>query len=230
MNYYHEMEKTLTTLQQNESQNRNDKKKSKQFRSSMAVEEIILKDMEKQLNLFNTTYNRSSSHNIIEIENNNDNSNKDSQFNSIHDNNLKIINKKTKYIYILHIELLLILFLSLITIVTVIVFYSENQLPDIQDNNGKWRYNCPLKRFNLLSNGVEMAIIFILILKVIKIWNYVFVFKHIKSLGYSLLIWITLGPFIDLISYVSIFNSTSTYILFTYFTGIICYVTILILN
>jgi len=222
MNYFHVVEKTMTSLHQEETaskyNNRDERRKSKQIRSTMTIEEIILKDMEKQLNLFNTTYNKSSSHNIMANEkkskmekNNNkhdDYSNKESHLNDVHDNDLNVINKKTKYIYTLHIELLILFLLGLIILTTILVFFSANDTINIRENSGKWRYTCPLEGFNLLLNGIEMAYIILLVLKVLKIWNYVYVFKHIKYLGYSLLIWVTLGPLIDvnLYNFICLYN------------------------
>ncbi|OUM68105.1 hypothetical protein PIROE2DRAFT_4240 [Piromyces sp. E2] len=191
MNYFHVVEKTLTSLHQEESaakyDNVNEKQKHKSSeKSSMSLEEIILRDTEKRLNLFNSTYNKPPSYNTMDStklrKGKNDrisfykhesiiNKNNETHFNSVHDNDLYIINKKTNA--------------------------NNDSTDNFREDSGKFRYSCPLETFNLLLNGIEMAFIIILILKVLKVWSYVYVFKHIKYLGYSLLIWITLGPLIE---------------------------------
>jgi len=68
---------------------------------------------------------------------------------------------------------------------------------DVQDSEGKWRYECPLNRMNLIFNMMDFVFIIFLLAKAINIWNYTYVFKCLKSMGYAIIIWITIGPIIN---------------------------------
>ncbi|ORX79566.1 hypothetical protein BCR32DRAFT_269397 [Anaeromyces robustus] len=141
------------------------------------------------------------------------------------------LNKSIKKIHSLFMEITVMYIIVLIFIVFVIIYNSFNENKEIQQNfDGKWRYNCPLDRFNIIMDLIEFFALINLLCKVLKIWNFSYVFKCVKYIGFASMIWFTNGPLVYLISYFTIYkdNSNSFNSFNTTMNGI-CYFIIYIL-
>lgn len=119
------------------------------------------------------------------------------------DKKLNSMNTKIEYIHLVHIESVLIYILTYIIMIIVVLLYipKSNSIENnyIQEFDGKWRYKCSLEYINSIMNAVELTLIIYLLLKVFKTWNYICVFKCLKYIGLSSLIWVTLGPLVNVI-------------------------------
>lgn len=152
-------------------------------------------NIEKELNAINSIYNIKDTHKSSKYNSNeNINNNKNEQ------NIMKIINKKIYYIHSVHVEAIILHFFILSFLIFGIFYYNKyNNDNDIQERNKKWRYQCPLIKFDLLMNIIELIIINFMLFIIIKIWNYTYIFKYIKYIGFSLFIWVITGPLSDVI-------------------------------
>eukprot|EP00833_Pecoramyces_ruminatium_P018420 jgi/Orpsp1_1/1192452/evm.model.d7180000093395.1 len=119
-------------------------------------------------------------------------------FNDIKDDESKDtsgLNKCIEIIYSLNIEFSVICIISIIIYIMVVIFLKYSKKDNlIQEYDGRWRYQCPLEHADLVANLIELLLLLFLIIKVIKIWVYIFVFKCVKYIGYSSIIWISIGP------------------------------------
>jgi len=68
-----------------------------------------------------------------------------------------------------------------------------------QDNNGEWIYTCPTLPFDEILNIVEFLFLILLIMKVKKVWNYKYIFSLTKYLSYTVLVWVAIGPLVNVI-------------------------------
>eukprot|EP00833_Pecoramyces_ruminatium_P000462 jgi/Orpsp1_1/1174494/evm.model.c7180000050324.1 len=147
------------------------------------------------------------------------------------DKKLNSMNTKIEYIHLVHIESVLIYILTYIIMIIVVLLYipKSNSIENnyIQEFDGKWRYKCSLEYINSIMNAVELTLIIYLLLKVFKTWNYICVFKCLKYIGLSSLIWVTLGPL--LISKISIYNNSNVYNWFNILLNGLCYILMLLL-
>lgn len=150
-----------------------------------SLNEKILLKIEKELNQINKINKKKD----LEINKLNK---KDSLYNSTL--TLNRMNKKVENIHSLYIELIVLYFVFFIGFISLSIIYSFKQDDEIQELNGKWRYHCPLESINSFITLVELILILYLLSKILKVWNYMFVFKILKNIGYSVIIWTTLGP------------------------------------
>jgi len=109
------------------------------------------------------------------------------------------LNKSISYIHSLCTESIYIFIITILIIGASIILYSKYETQYIQEYNYKWRYKCPLSRFDLILNLIEFIFILYLAAIVIKIWNYTYVFKFLKNLNYAVIVWVTLGPLVNVI-------------------------------
>eukprot|EP00833_Pecoramyces_ruminatium_P016426 jgi/Orpsp1_1/1190458/evm.model.d7180000079107.1 len=109
----------------------------------------------------------------------------------------KKINNGILYIHTLYVEFTcLYIGICIIFLVTVII-YSKSETDYTQEFDGKWRYKCSLSEFDLVMNLIEFLIFLYLLSSSIKIWNYNYIFKCIKYIGFSIPIGITFGPLMN---------------------------------
>ncbi|ORX76881.1 hypothetical protein BCR32DRAFT_270995 [Anaeromyces robustus] len=148
---------------------------------------------------------------------------------TIHDNEIDVINKRIKNILSSYIESIIILIIAYVIIVMDILLNFSKKKEVTQELSGKWHYECPLIRINLILSSIEFIFILYLLVLVMKTWNYIYIFKHIKYIGYSLFVWITIGPVINLISYFTYRQMSFSYFIFNYIFDCICYLAILLL-
>ncbi|OUM60765.1 hypothetical protein PIROE2DRAFT_13403 [Piromyces sp. E2] len=155
--------------------------------------ETIINNIENELNRFNDERSTQKENKIntskfilLNIENDNP-----------HD--LIKLNKCIKIIHSLHMELISIIIISILLIIGIVIYNSKNEIEYIQEYNGKWRYECPLDHYNIILNLTEAIIILYLIVISLKVLNYVYIFKCVKYIGYSSLLWIATGPLTSVI-------------------------------
>lgn len=109
------------------------------------------------------------------------------------------LNKNILFLHTLYTELISIYIIFIIIFISLILFYSKKNNVDIQEKNGKWRYQCPLDKLDLALNIIEFILIIYITRISIITWNYIYVFKCTKNINYSIIIFITLGPLINVI-------------------------------
>ncbi|KAL6625859.1 hypothetical protein U3516DRAFT_794237 [Neocallimastix sp. 'constans'] len=172
-------------------------------RKSFPLTEIKLKELERELN------------NIEFLNNNRTQQSLSIKSKNSEKNNIKILKKNISYIHNLYIELIF-LFVIWNIIITLIILYN-NKKPNsyIKDINSKWLYKCPLDHANGVMDLIEIFMIIYLIKLVFNTWDYVYVFKCLKFIGYSIIIWISFGPFID---FINLFLISNNYLVFNLFT------------
>jgi len=166
--------------------------KTKSFVSTTSSKEILV-NIEKELNNLGNLNN--------EIDSSNSNLKSSSTFD---ENEEKIkLNKSLAFVHSFYIELSFVYIFSVI-IISIIAFFSsiheEMNRTFITEYNGKWRYLCPLEQYDLLIDIIELLMVFCMIIVVLKIWNYTYIFKCIKYMRYSAIVWITLGPLANVIN------------------------------
>ncbi|ORX47930.1 hypothetical protein BCR36DRAFT_405245 [Piromyces finnis] len=111
------------------------------------------------------------------------------------------LNKSISCIHSIYMKTFFFDIISLFSFVIFILIKRNNEKEFIQEYNGKWRYKCPLYKFELIMDIIELILVIDLLIMVIKIWNYTYVFKCLKSIRYSIIIWVTLGPLVNVILY-----------------------------
>ncbi|OUM60768.1 hypothetical protein PIROE2DRAFT_13406 [Piromyces sp. E2] len=104
------------------------------------------------------------------------------------------LNKIIVYIHSFLVEVICIYVIILIILVSVTVGYHFKEGKTIQEEDKKWRYDCPLIKFDLILNLIEFFLLIYLNIGVIKVWNFIFVFRCVKYIRYSTIVWITIGP------------------------------------
>ncbi|OUM65972.1 hypothetical protein PIROE2DRAFT_6962 [Piromyces sp. E2] len=62
---------------------------------------------------------------------------------------------------------------------------------EMQQYDGKWRYKSPLDSLNMVIYFSQSALIIYLIVKVMNIWNLIYIFTCLKYIGCASLIWIS---------------------------------------
>lgn len=108
-------------------------------------------------------------------------------------------NKNLVYIHSLHVELTAIYIFAIIALIILSFFSYEKNKEYIHEYDGKWRYKCPLEKYDMVASVVEFMSLIYLIVLVIKVWNYTYIFKCIKYIGYSAILWISIGPLVNVI-------------------------------
>jgi len=109
------------------------------------------------------------------------------------------------------------------------IFSYKNNKEYIHEYNGKWRYQCPLENYDMVADLIEFILLLYLMLLVVKIWNYTYIFKCTRFIGYFTILWVSIGPLINILSYISIFKNGLLYNYFNNTLNGICYLIILIL-
>jgi len=98
----------------------------------------------------------------------------------------------------LYIELTFLYIFLVVALIILSIFLVDNNTY-IHEYSGKWRYQCPLEKFDMIANMTEFVAILYMIFLVIKIWNFTFIFKCVKYIGYSTIIWLSIGPLVNVI-------------------------------
>jgi len=112
---------------------------------------------------------------------------------------MKKMNKNIYYIHSLYIELTTIYILFCVVFITLISLYSFSKETYIQEDDGRWRYDCPLNYIDFTMNFIEFFMILYLFALELKIQNYSFIFKFTKNISISSIIMISLGPLTNVI-------------------------------
>jgi len=107
-------------------------------------------------------------------------------------------NKNLLYLNSLYIELTFLYIFVVVALITLSIFLVDNNTY-IHEYSGKWRYQCPLEKYDMIANFTEFIAILYMVLLVIKIWNFTYVFKCVKYIGYSTIIWLSIGPLANVI-------------------------------
>ncbi|ORX44484.1 hypothetical protein BCR36DRAFT_359576 [Piromyces finnis] len=185
--------------------------------NSETIDINIIEDIEKKIN-----------NNILSKENN---VSKTSCNSEIVDNHAKIkkLNKDVSHIHSLYTEFSLIYTCVFFIFIFVILLNNKSKDEYIQEYDGKWRYQCPLDKIDFIVSFIELFMIIYLLALVIKIWNYTYVFQCVKYMSYSTILWISIGPIVHLISYISLNKNGFAYNLFNNIINEICYLIMLIL-
>lgn len=171
-----------------------------QYQSENSIDNDISKEnnIYPQLNInIEKELNINNSMNITNNNTKNKKSYSDNNINTkenINDTTIKILNKGIFYIHSIHIEIIFIYIFVVFTLIFMIYYYSKQKNKFIQEYNKKWRYQCPLIKLDLAMCVIELLFINYILYLVIKIWNYTFIFKCIKYIGYSIIIWVIIGP------------------------------------
>jgi len=199
---YKETERLNLPIFQSDSNNniKNDEGSFDQNKPSKSCNTEILLNLEKELNKMDIKYNKSS------------NSNNGSRHNNcIKQSNLSInssydekkektkLDKSLSYIHSLYIELTFFYIFIVFFLIILSIFSFEKNKEYIHEYNGKWRYQCPLEKYDMVANLIEFILLLYLMLLVIKIWNYTYIFKCTKFIGYFTIFWISIGPLINVI-------------------------------
>jgi len=151
--------------------------------------ETILFNIEKELNNRNSWI-------MLKDSNSRNNNNIDIDISkNDYETSMKEINKNIFFLHSLFIELLTIYIIFCISFLILAFLYGFNKNDKyIQENDGKWRYECPLNQIDLLMNFIEFFMNIYSVTLALKIWNYSFIFKCTKYICYSSIIMISLGP------------------------------------
>lgn len=107
--------------------------------------------------------------------------------------------KKTHYLYIEGLFLYTIFITITIIYITTKTFKYKSRNRLEQDNSGYWLYMCPSEKYELIVNIFEFLFIFILLLKIKKLWNLKCIFKNTKYISYAIIIWTATGPFFNVL-------------------------------
>jgi len=205
---YKEMERlNLPEFKNGNNNEKFDENNNDSKTTSLTLTKEIILNIEKELN-------------NLEIYNNSNQGNRKSSYylkksnlsvNSKNDESSEKVklNKCVAYIHSLYIELTFI-YISVVNLLIILSLFSLRKKKEyIHEYNGKWRYLCPLENYDMIANLIEFLLIFYLMLLILKIWNYTYIFKCIKYIGNFTILWVTLGPLINvnrLIIYIYINN------------------------
>jgi len=185
----------LNVFQPDENTSTNEKTDLDKTNNSEYISETIMMNIEKELNKLEAACNETdlpnrSSKNYLK---------KNDELIEI-----KALNKNILYVHELHVKMLFIYIIFTIIFSVIILYKSKQEDKYFQEYSYKWVYQCPLIPFDILLNLIEIILLLYLIILVLKIWNYVFVFKCTKYITYSSVVWITLGPFLNVIFFFQI--------------------------
>jgi len=203
-----------------------------QIKPSVTCNREALLNIERELNKMDNVFNNSSNSN--NGSKNNSNSylkQSNTSINSSYDEKKEknILNKSLAYIQSLIIELTFFYILTVIFLIMLSIFSYKNNKEYIHEYNGKWRYQCPLENYDMVADLIEFILLLYLMLLVVKIWNYTYIFKCTRFIGYFTILWVSIGPLINILSYISIFKNGLLYNYFNNTLNGICYLIILIL-
>ncbi|ORX65789.1 hypothetical protein BCR32DRAFT_250582 [Anaeromyces robustus] len=185
------------------------------------IRESILFNIEKELNNFGTNHD-------------NDNKKKKSTSKVSVDkkSDMEILSNLNKNVFEVHnicMEVTIMYFITCIIILFSVIICKYKDIKYYQELDGKWRYQCSLTNMENIMNLFEFIIIIYLIVLFIRVLHYTYVFKVLRYIGYSSIIWITMGPLPNLISYLSLYDDNYSYNLFNTLINSLCYSFILIL-
>jgi len=172
------MENTL-----NDTKNNKDIENHNQINT--AFNEDVLKEIERQLNFGHEMLETASSHSSMMKKNN------------INKTDMLKLNKSINYIHSICEEFAGIYIAMFFIFTILIIYYGKKETKYGQQFDGKWRYESPLDTMNLVVNLLQFILITYLIVKVMKVWNLIYIFSCLKYIGYSTIIWITMGPIIN---------------------------------
>jgi len=118
---------------------------------------------------------------------------------------IKNLNKLVSNIHSFYTEIISLYILFLIVFISSIGYYEiktrNHNSNYIQEYDGKWRYECPLSNLDFIFNLSEFALLIYLMAKIIKVYNFVYIFSCLKNILYISIIWITFGPLINVKKY-----------------------------
>jgi len=149
----------------------------------------LLKKIEKQLNPGNDITQNSSKLTLINSD-------------SMNKMDMLELNKSVNYVHSLCVEFTGIYIMIFCVFITFIIYYGKEKTEYIQQYDGKWRYKSPLESINMIANLSQLILIIYLVIKVIKVWNFIYIFSCLKYIGYSSIIWITMGSLVNVLKYI----------------------------
>lgn len=172
-----------SNIRQNQNETKSNNVNMK--RATVSLDVNLLMKIEKQLNNGNDILTSNSKSSLL---NNN---------NSMNKTDIRKLNKNISYVHSLNTELIVI-YLFLFFMLTILIIYHGTETSELtQQLNGKWRYKSTLDTTNKIAYFIQFALIIYLVVKVIKVWNFLYIFTFLKYIGYASIIWVSTGPLIN---------------------------------
>ncbi|OUM58116.1 hypothetical protein PIROE2DRAFT_16697 [Piromyces sp. E2] len=109
-------------------------------------------------------------------------------------NILNKLNKSISFVHSLYTEIFLLYIVLNGVFTFIVIYYSKKEDSYGQEFNGKWRYKCPIYNFDVVMDIIEILLVFYLLVISLTVYNYIYIFKCIKYIGYSTIVWVILGP------------------------------------
>jgi len=108
---------------------------------------------------------------------------------------LKQLNKNVSSVHSFYTEVIYLFIIINIINIMLIALYARKTDKYLQvEYNNYWRYECPLNHIDVIANLITFTCIIYLLVIILKIWNYVYIFKFVRYISYSTFLWIVLGP------------------------------------
>ncbi|OUM63626.1 hypothetical protein PIROE2DRAFT_9772 [Piromyces sp. E2] len=110
--------------------------------------------------------------------------------------------KSLKKVRMLYAEGIVLLIFSLLLHTIMILTYSKNNDENeylLQNNDGKWSYRCPIEKYNIFINTMEVLLIIILVRYSFGLWARTGLFKNTFYMSYAVILWIAFGPAVNVI-------------------------------
>ncbi|ORX79748.1 hypothetical protein BCR32DRAFT_269275 [Anaeromyces robustus] len=144
---------------------------------------------------------------------------------TIHTKNVNKLFKKIKTVNNLYSKIYLyyIFFVIIITVLITIKKLKENKKLVFDLSNKKFKYECPLDEYNNALSFIEFVFFIPLTIRQKKVWSYECIFKIVKYINYSILIWIATGPFLYFIANVVFQDNIKSKILLLTNGNFLCY-------
>ncbi|ORX57678.1 hypothetical protein BCR36DRAFT_459391 [Piromyces finnis] len=186
-----------------------------------------------QINTKNINKNKLSiSHiNINDTPKNNENPNALSK-----NKNYKAIKKSIKRAHSIFIDICIIypIFILITLLVSVLIIVDERKREDlkintIQNKNGEWTYKCNINNINIIYHFLEMSILLVILCKGVIIFKYECIFRCTRSITYSSLTSVILGPAINIFSILFLDNQQYEKTVLELMLNSICYIICFIL-
>lgn len=107
---------------------------------------------------------------------------------------LRQLNKNVLDVHSLYTEIIIFYTIVFFILILALLIFNKDQEEYEEEIDGGWRYQCPLIQWDIVMTLIEILLIIQLLLTYIKIWNYTYIFKCLKYIGYSTMVWVVLGP------------------------------------
>ncbi|ORX56018.1 hypothetical protein BCR36DRAFT_346535 [Piromyces finnis] len=139
-------------------------------------------------------------------------------------NNIRTINILYSKIYIFY-----ILFAIFMIIIISVLGIKDKKLKEegkenlILDGSKTFIYECPLDQYNIVLGFIEFLLFIPLISKLKKVLTYECIFKLVRNLGAVIIVWVTIGPFLNFVSNLVLQYNNKSKILLIASGNVICY-------